>query len=159
MRKLLIPSLLFCLFVITTKSVLADQRSHIAIGEIVHARISDSLIRFLAETTAESRLSEINGNVITVENAEGDALANVGKTGHFRLENRDGETFVIATQIRSAVYIGLFRNKAYVIAVPIEVHGVRKFILAIIRDRRDEETPVLLGRNFLHGHYLRGINH
>ncbi|MDR8524136.1 putative ATP-dependent zinc protease [Shewanella fidelis] len=97
---------------------------------------------------------------IKIDNEDPDMEKNVGKIIHFTTENEKGESHVVKSRI---VETSLIRNAQgseirYMVELNIGEPGQEYKVKVNLRDRSKMSYKLLIGRNWLQGHYIVDVS-
>lgn len=95
-----------------------------------------------------------------IEDADAEMSANVGKTIHFRLVNRQGDSQWVTRQIAEVdlVRTSEAEEMRYLVPLSLSYQGVEREVLVSLNDRSKMNFAMLLGRNYLAGEFVVDVS-
>lgn len=146
----------FTLFLLVALSLAPIQVGAESQKQIVGATavvfVTDANLRFEARVDTGAKTSSIHAENIEVDSA-GDPQ---GKRISFLLVDTDGPPRKVVTRVISVTTVRTSEKseRRYVVPLLIKFNGSERIIPVTLNDRRSMNYRLLLGRNWLHGHYI-----
>jgi|GEM_PF-430254 len=126
------------------------------IGPVATVGESESEIQFLARVDTGAKTCSLHALEKTVLGGSKYMEENVGKRVCFRVENRNGETEWLERSIAEVRKIRTSEGEEtrYLVPLVLTCDGVEREVLVTLNDRSRMRYTMLLGRNYLSGHFL-----
>ncbi|OPX56642.1 Uncharacterized conserved protein [Oceanospirillum multiglobuliferum] len=130
------------------------QKQVVGATEVV--LVTDAELRFKARVDTGAKTSSIHA-----ENIELDLSGDLqGQPISFDLVTKEGQSKRIETRVASVVSVRTAEQteRRYVVPLLIKWHGSTRTILVTLNDRSRMDYRLLLGRNWLQGHYVVDVD-
>lgn len=153
--KLICTLFLLSAFSLASTYVGAESQKQI-VGATETVLVTDANLRFIARVDTGAKTSSVHA-----ENIEVDSPGNPqGKPITFYLVTKDGQSIKVETRVISVVKVKTSEGseRRYVVPLLIKWNGSERIVPVTLNDRRNMHYRVLLGRNWLHGHYLVDVD-
>lgn len=126
------------------------------LGPVVTVSESESAIPFIARVDTGAKTTSLHAEEKQVVGASKFMEDNVGKKIRFRIVNRDGQTQWLERTIAEVRKIRTSEGEEtrYLVPMKLSVDGIERQVLVSLNNRSRMTYTMLLGRNFLAGHFL-----
>ena len=126
------------------------------IGPVATVAESESGIEFKARVDTGATHCSIHVAEWEIESPAENMAENVGKTIRFRTENRCGRSEWLEREIAAVDLVKTSEKSEWRYLVRMNLHhnGVEREVLVSLNDRSRMSYPVLVGRNYLAGHFV-----
>ena len=144
---------LFLLVTLPLASILVGAESQKQmVGATAVVFVTDANLRFKARVDTGAKTSSIHAEKIEVD-SPGDPQ---GKRISFHLVTKEGLSRKVVTRVISVTTVRTSEKseRRYVVPLLIKFNGSERIIPVTLNDRRSMNYRLLLGRNWLHGHYI-----
>lgn len=130
------------------------------IGEIAFIGVEESGFKYESRIDTGATTTSINAFEIKIKGEEKDKEKNINKLISFKTRNRTGQVATINTRIENVIIVANSqgREARYVVDLNLEWKGKSRKIRVNLRDRRNMTYKLLIGRNWLEGHYLVDVS-
>lgn len=130
------------------------------IGPVARVEESETGLQFQARVDTGASRCSLHVEEWKIENERPDMEANVGRTIHFRLLNRRGQSQWLT---RTIAEVALFRTSEeeetrYLVPLSLSHQGVERKVLVSLNDRSHMSYAMLLGRNYLAGEFVVDVS-
>lgn len=130
------------------------------IGPIARINVVESGMMFKTRIDTGAVENSLHAIDLKIENEDADMNKNIGKVIHFTTENEKGESKVVKSRI---VETSLIRNAQgseirYMVELKIGELGKEYKVKVNLRDRSKMAYKLLIGRNWLQGHYIVDVS-
>jgi hypothetical protein len=117
-------------------------------------------LEYLARIDTGADITSINAYDITVENADADVNANVGKLLHFTTANEKGDSKSVTVPIAkvNSIRSAFGTESRYVVLLPIIWRDYVKTVEVNLRDRSKMQFALLIGRNWLKNDFIVDVS-
>ncbi|TWT95279.1 hypothetical protein Pla108_34230 [Botrimarina colliarenosi] len=132
------------------------------IGPVAQITEVSSGVDFLARVDTGAAVSSIHCSPddCKIEDAAEDPRENIGKAVRLRVENRDGQRAWIETKIDDYAEVRSANGAEhrYRVRLPLKYGTVNKVAIVNLNDRSRMTYRMLLGRDFLAGHFVVDVS-
>jgi len=130
------------------------------IGALASLRITEADLTFNTRIDTGAKESSLHAFDLKIDNEHHDMMKNVGKVIHFSTANERGDTKVIQSRIIDTAVI---RNaQGSELRYKVELHvgqpGQEYKVKVNLRNRTKMAHKLLIGRNWLQGHYIVDVD-
>ncbi len=134
----------------------SDNASLPALGPVATISEAETKMQFLARVDTGARTCSLHTAEKQVLDSSEFMAHNVGKTIRFRIENRQGESQWIERPIVEVRVITTSEGEEmrYLVPMLLTVDNTQRKVLVSLNDRSRMSYSMLLGRNFLAGHFI-----
>jgi len=126
------------------------------IGPVATIGERETDLRFLARVDTGAETCSLHTTEKTIVGGSEYMEENIGKTVRFRIENRRGETCWLERPIAEVREIRTSEGEEtrYLVPMQLACDGVEREVLVSLNDRSRMTYAMLLGRNYLAGHFI-----
>ncbi|MCL1144761.1 RimK/LysX family protein [Shewanella marinintestina] len=130
------------------------------IGPTASISIVESGLKFKTRIDTGAVENSLHAYDMKIDNEDPDMEKNIGKVIHFTTENEKGESHVVKSRI---VETSLIRNAQgseirYMVELNVGEPGQEYKVKVNLRDRSKMSYKLLIGRNWLQGHYIVDVS-
>lgn len=150
----------FTLFLLAALSLaplhaVAQSKKQI-VGATEVVLLTDANLRFVARVDTGAKTSSVHAENIEVD-PSGDPR---GKPISFHLVTREGQSIKVETRVISVVRVKNSEQseRRYVVPLLVKWNDSERTVSVTLNDRKSMDFRLLLGRNWLHGHYIVDVD-
>jgi hypothetical protein len=116
----------------------------------------DSGLQLAARVDTGATVCSIHCEQIEIDRQSPDPSQNVGRMARLLVTDRRGQSQWIETRITEfgTVRTSVKPQDRYCVLLRLRTQGVEETVLVTLNNRADMKYPLLLGRNFLRGHFV-----
>jgi len=131
-----------------------SQKQIVGATEVVF--VTDANLRFKARVDTGAKTTSIHAEKIELDSS-GDPQ---GKPISFYLVTKEGQFRKVETRVMSVVKVKTSEQseRRYVVPLLIKWNDSERIVPVTLNDRRTMDYHLLLGRNWLHGHYIVDVD-
>ncbi|MCH2174403.1 MAG: RimK/LysX family protein [Lentisphaeria bacterium] len=138
----------------------SNSKSLTIIGEDAYIKVLETDFTFWSRIDTGARTTSIHTTNMIIENEDKDKKKNVGKMITFTVDNKDGLSKTLTLPI---AYVQEVKNSQgveyrYEVELTLDYEGHVSKVKINLRDRGHMSYPLLIGRNWLKGHYLVDVS-
>lgn len=157
MKLIILPSLIVGALA-GVQFISDSERLEIGATEVVVE--ANSGLPFVARVDTGAHSCSIHSEAIKIEDESDDPLENIGKPVTFLVKNKKGQSEWISAEIVDYVVVRTSERAAgrYKVKLPLSCRGVTRDVQVTLNDRANMRYSMLLGRNFLRGHFVVALD-
>ncbi len=142
----------------TNLGIAPDEKAFI--GAIAMVLEKQSQLYFPARVDTGAQSCSIHVDKIKIEDRAKSMKGNIGKVARIKLKNHADESQWVETRINRLVRIKTADQVElrYVVPLTLAYDGLEKEVRVTLNDRSTMTYPLLLGRNFLRGHFVVDVD-
>jgi hypothetical protein len=124
----------------------------------------DSRLQLGARVDTGATVCSIHCEQIQIDDESPDPRENIGRMARLLVTDRQGQSRWIETRITEfgTVRTAVKSQDRYCVVLRLRTQGIEESVLVTLNNRNDMKYPLLLGRNFLRGHFVvdvrRGVD-
>ena len=164
MFKLLSAIIVTLLFTFVSCSPFSPEKEtkagKVIIGETAFITIEEAGLIYDSRIDTGATTTSLNAYDIKIHGEDKDKQNNINKLVTFKTRNRTGKVAQITTRIVNVVIVANSqgREARYVVDLTLKWKGKSRKVRVNLRDRRNMTYKLLIGRNWLNGHYLVDVS-